>query len=152
MASQSDRCLGPFVMDSEGRLTPRLSDVPPRFLVRWRGRTVRAHVLGADGAGGTLALQSVLGRVPSSAAAGGGRAQSFELLCALRRGSLDAWKLRLLPDHRAVLEAEAQIALPITAVGLVGEVTGFLLAVTPYFDLMDEIGFRPAADAMPAPR
>lgn len=141
MDLQSPLCLGPFLMDSEGRLTPRTPGAPPAFVVRWRGRTVRAQVVRAEGQNGKLALQTVLGRSPSSAAAGEKRPQSFELLrVLLRPDALKPWTLRLLPDHRAMLEAETEIALPITAVGLVGEVTAFLLETTPYLDLLDEVG------------
>jgi hypothetical protein len=142
MARQTPFYLGPFVLDSEGRLTLRTPDAPPGFVVRWRGRTVHAQVKFAEGGAGTLALETVLGRIPSSATAMGERSRSFDRLRRLRHRPFGAWKLRLLADHRAVLEAEAAIALPITAVNLVGEVTRALLDMTPYFDLMDEVGLR----------
>lgn len=138
--------LGPFLVDADGRVTQRLPDQPPAFVVRWRGRSVRAQMLGINGTEGKLTMQTVLGRVPSSVTAFGERPRSFALLRGLRRGLPGPWTLRLLADHRAVLEAETAITLPSTAVGLVTEVTRFLMSMSPYLDLMDEAGFRaPAA-------
>ncbi len=144
--------LGPFNIDAEGRLTPNAPDNPPNFLVRWHNRPVRARMISNDDADARLSLQTVLGRVPSSAAIGapGERSHSFELLRGLRAGLPNPWKLRLLPDHRAVLEAETQIALPITAVGLIATVTRFLMAMGPYIELAEEAGFRPVGGQPPA--
>ncbi len=36
--------LGPFSMDSEGRLSPRNPATPPVFLFRWHDRVVRARL------------------------------------------------------------------------------------------------------------
>jgi hypothetical protein len=91
---------------------------------------------------GRLRLQAILGRVPSTASGDrtGARPQSFASLRAVQRGLPRAWSVRLLPDHRALLEVEAGIALPITAIGLVTELTRFLLTLSPYLDLLEEGG------------
>ena len=51
-----------------------------------------------------------------------------------------SWRLSLLADHRVWLELDTPIELPITAVGLLTEITRFTLDLTPYLTLMDEIG------------
>lgn len=50
----------------------------------------------------------------------------------------------MLADHRVWLEAAPLIALPLTAVALVTEITVFALALTPYLDLLDESGLDAA--------
>jgi hypothetical protein len=142
--------LGPFLVDAEGRLAPRDQDAFPAFNFLWRGRSVRAQMTHLEEPeDGRLKLQTVLGRVPSTRAgdATGARPQSFASLRAIRRGLPAAWQVRLLPDHRALLEAEAGIALPITAIGLVTELTRFLLMLGPYLDLLDEGGLTEVASS-----
>ena len=46
----------------------------------------------------------------------------------------------LLADHRVWLETEPRIELPITAAGLITEITRFALDLAPYLELMDETG------------
>jgi hypothetical protein len=46
----------------------------------------------------------------------------------------------LAADHGVLLEASCPVALPVTATGLISEVTGFLLTLTPYLDVVDEAG------------
>jgi hypothetical protein len=139
--------LGPFMVDAEGRLTPRDPEAPPAFIFRWRGRPVRVHIVRAqnlrpDESDGRLRLQATLGRVPSTAhgTQPALRPRSFSVMRELRRLVPPEWRVRLSPDHRALLEAEAEIALPITATGLLTEVTLFLLGLAPYLDLLDEAG------------
>ena len=50
------------------------------------------------------------------------------------------WRVALLADHRVWLETDTPIDLPITAVGLISEITRFALDLAPYLELMDEIG------------
>ena len=50
------------------------------------------------------------------------------------------WRVALLADHRVWLETEPRIDLPITAAGLITEITRFALDLAPYLELMDEIG------------
>ena len=65
--------LGPFMVDEAGGLLPP-SDRPACFSLRWRGCRVRAELRPVgDGPAHpvavAMALEAVLGRVPSSAAA-----------------------------------------------------------------------------------
>lgn len=135
--------LGPFTVDANGRLAPVGPDASPGFLFRWRDRVVRARMTqSAAAAEGRLLLQVPLGRVPSSA---GGTAQasrrdSFALVRMTARAFPPDWRIGLLPDHRVRLETDAPLALPITASGLLVELTRFLLALAPYLDLFDETG------------
>ena len=48
--------------------------------------------------------------------------------------------MALLADHRVWLETDTQIELPITAAGLIIEITRFALDLAPYLELMDEMG------------
>jgi hypothetical protein len=134
--------LGPFTVDSEGRLSPCESETIPAFLFRWRNRVVHARLAQAGPQDGRLALQSTLGRVPSTANAPDAalRSRSFALLHWLPRSVPLGWRAFLLADHRVCLETEARIALPITAAAMITEVTRFLLTLAPYLDLLDEAG------------
>ncbi len=141
--------LGPFQVDAEGRLSPREPGASPGFMFRWRQRAVRARIDQMDAATGQLTLQVTLARVPSTAAGGADqtlRPRAFSLLHWLQRQIPSAWRLSLLADHRVWLETCARISLPVTAAGLLGDVTLFALELTPYLDLMDEVGLTlPAA-------
>jgi hypothetical protein len=50
----------------------------------------------------------------------------------------------LLADHRVWLETDQRIDLPITAAGLITEITRFALDLAPYLELMDESGLTVA--------
>jgi hypothetical protein len=134
--------IGPFLVDGEGRLWPRAQDTFPAFTFRWRGRSVHVHMAQTDPQDGRLTLQATLGRVPSTAGSDTAeiRLQSFALLHAVKRELPASWQLRLQADHSALLEAETAIPLPITAIGLVSELTRFLLELAPYLDLLDDAG------------
>ncbi len=135
--------LGPFAVDAEGRLSPHVPDAPPTLLFRWRQRVVRVRLdQTEDAAAGRLVLQAVLGRVPSTASTPDGvvRPRSFALLHWMPRAAPPDWRLHLLADHRVRLQTERAIALPITATGLLTEITRFLLVLTPYLELLDEAG------------
>jgi len=136
--------LGPFSVDAEGRIAPRDGADMPHFTFHWRDRKVSARLLGRDG-DGSLTISASLGRMPSSAAPASAdqltnerRRASFAAL----RGFLDMmpadWRVRLLPDHQVRLEAEILLGWPATAVDLMTELTRFLLALTPYLDLLEE--------------
>jgi hypothetical protein len=142
MAFDAPFRLGPFTVDSEGRILPSNPDKIPAFLFRWRDRTVHARLAQASPRHGRLALQSTLGRVPSSADGSDKslRRRSFTLLRWLPRCVPPDWHVLLLADHRVQLEAETRIALPITAAALTAEITRFLLVLAPYLDLLDEEG------------
>ena len=141
--------LGPFAVDPEGKLTPRNPEAPPTFSVQWRGRGVRAYIH-PDGDQGKLILHALLGRVPSTAANPQTtvRQLSFALVRGLAGAAPPGWQIGLRPDHHLLLRATSAIPLPITALALVTEITAFLLALSPYLDLLDETGIRGSLPAM----
>ena len=59
--------LGPFTIDSEGRISPFEPHAVPGFLFRWRDRVVRARFAEAEPTAGRLMLQTMVARVPSTA-------------------------------------------------------------------------------------
>lgn len=128
---------GPFMIAADGCLTPASEDSKPSFSFRWRGRVVRADMI----ANGHMTLRAVVGRVPSTASDRAiARRQSFELLRALGVNMPEGWRVALLPDHRAVLEASVTLSDPVTAANLLTAITDFLLRLAPYLDLIDETG------------
>lgn len=137
--------LGPFTVDAEGRLAPRDPQALPAFLFRWRGRVIRARLRPGPPEQGRLLLHSVLGRVPSTGhrTDPAPRTQSFVALHWLPGRLPPQWCLGLLPDHRVLLEAGTDVTLPITASGLLTELTGFLLTLSPYLDVLEELGIGP---------
>lgn len=132
--------LGPFSVDPAGRLYPICPDVSPNFSIRWRGRIVHARLVRRDTPDGHLFIQCALGRIPSTASDPAIRVGCFTVLRSLLTALPDTWSARLLPDHQPQLEVETVVALPITVTNLVTELTLFLLALTPYLDLMDQAG------------
>ncbi len=148
--------LGPFVVDAEGRLSPSEPDRPAGFGFRWRERAMRAQLGAAGalaiGAAGKLAMQATLGRVPSTASHDRAalRPHSFAMVRGLQGGLPEAWRVQLMPDHRVILRTEAEVALPITTEALLVEITQFLLGLSPYLDLLDELGAVPGF-AAPGP-
>jgi hypothetical protein len=64
----------------------------------------------------------------------------FQMLRNVLGALPDTWTARLLPDHQSQLEVETVVALPITVTNLVTELTLFLLALSPYLELMDQAG------------
>jgi hypothetical protein len=136
--------LGPFIVDSSGRLSPLAPDVPPVFLFRWHERLVRARLAQqADPSEGlALVAEVALGRVPSTAATYDetARPRSFALVRWLSRVVPAGWHLGLTPDHRIWLEVETPIGMPITAAALLTRITCFAMELGPYLDLLDETG------------
>ncbi len=139
--------LGPFSVDAAGRLAPRDAEALPAFMFRWRQRVVRARLTQAVPDTGRLVLGAVLSRVPSTADTSdvSQRVQSFTALHWLPRQLPACWRLLLTPDHRILLEAQTDIALQITATGLLVELSCFLLALAPYLDLLEALGMAPPA-------
>ena len=133
--------LGPFAVDGAGRLCLSEPDRPAGFGFRWRDRVMRAQI----GPSGQLAMQATLGRVPSTASPDQAclRPHSFATVRVLQGGLPQAWRVRLMPDHRVILSTEATVALPISAEALLVEITRFLLGLSPYLDLLDEVGAVP---------
>lgn len=141
--------LGPFSVDSAGRLSPSEPTAAPAFLFRWHDRVVRARLRQADAATGQLTLQVAPARVRSTASAADEtlRPRSFAFVHWLGRVLPPTWRVVLLADHRVWMETDTPIALPITAVGLITEITCFALDLAPYLELMDEIGLTPSNGA-----
>jgi hypothetical protein len=131
--------LGPFRVDREGRIAPRVGAAMPNVLFQWRGRAVQARMEGHD-TDGSLAIATTLGRVPSTAdpVCAALRPLSLAILRGLPETLPARWRIQLLPDHQARLEAQVAMPWPVTAVALVTELTRFLLALAPYLDLLDE--------------
>jgi hypothetical protein len=134
--------LGPFAVDSEGRLSPGEPERAPAFLFRWRDRVVRARLAEAEAGHGRLILQATVARVPSTASTPDEavRPRTFALLRWLEKSVPSGWRVHLVADHRVWLEAERAIALPITAAALITETTCFLLDLAPHLDLLEEVG------------
>jgi hypothetical protein len=148
--------LGPFIVDAEGRLCPSTSERFPSFRVAWRGHVVRARLTATEPDGGTLALQTVLGRVPSTGRPEGAgalpRRAAFAAMRALPGTLPPGWTVVLLPDHRVLAEAKTRLLLPTSAEDLVGELALFLLRLVPYLELLAEgVGIEPAGDGAAAP-
>ncbi len=148
--------LGPFLVNGNGRLSPGTPERFPSFRVTWRDHVLHARLTDAGPEGGTLALQAVLGRVPSTGRPGGPgtlpRQTAFAALRALPETLPPGWKLVLLADHRIVAQALIQLALPTSAEELVSELTLFLLRLAPYLDLLAEgVGVERVVNAAAAP-
>jgi len=140
--------LGPFRVDAAGGLEPIQSDSEPGFTCRWRGRALYARLMPGDQSDWRLRLRAPLGRVPSSARApdAARRPSGFTLLRGLPAILPDGWRIGLAADHRVLLEAERRAPLPITATGLIAEITMFLLALAPYLDVLEEAGLATPSD------
>jgi hypothetical protein len=134
--------LGPFSVDGEGRLTLKDPASGPRFHFRWHGRLIHVRLDPAGPGVGRLTLRVVLARVSSTAGTPDAtlRPRSFALLRGLRAILPKAWRAALLADHRFLLDTDVLIDLPVTAVGLISELTRFALDLAPYCELMDEVG------------
>ena len=152
--------LGPFLVDTHGRLQPGEPGLFPSFRLVWRGCPVQARLDSAgDGAPGParLALSAVVGRVPSSAGrdpalSRARRGATFDALRSLEgAGSSAVARLRLLPDHRVAMEAAPPVAMPASAVDLVTRITCFLLDVAPYLDVLAEAGVPVETVSVAAP-
>lgn len=143
--------LGPFSVDSQGRLSPSEPASAPAFLFRWHDRLVRARIDQADTETGRLTLHVTLARIRSTASTPDEtlRPRSFALLHWLERAVPSAWRVVLLADHRIWLETNLHIGLPITAAGLLTEIAVFAIELAPFLELLDETGLT-VAGATPA--
>jgi hypothetical protein len=125
--------LGPFLVEADGKLSFRREGTSPSFSFIWRERRFSA-VLQT----GVMRLTGVIGQVPSSA---GGKERRDAALAALRmvpRLLPHRWVLRLRPDHRLLLEVEQPMDWPAHISALLQPLVGFLLAIAPYLDLVEE--------------
>jgi hypothetical protein len=137
--------LGPFIVDEEGRLYPRVPDKVPSFSVCWRDRLLHLRLSRAAAAGATqlsLGVQAVLGRIPSTAEAigPGRRDEAFALLRNLAPVLPAGWEISLFADHRVRLDLQSGLELPTSATALVTAVTVLLLELAPYLDVLDAEG------------
>jgi hypothetical protein len=141
MGLDASFCFGPFLVDEAGGLSPRSPDDEPDFAVRWRDRRVRVRLTAATemAPAGTLALHVLLGLVPSTAASAR-RGDVLAMLHGLPSCLQGGWKLDLLADHSIGLRAARPIPPPATASVLVAEISLFLMALSPYLDLLGESG------------
>jgi hypothetical protein len=125
--------LGPFAVRRDGTLTPRTPELRPALCFDWRGRRCEA-----EWHGNRLRLRAIAGRIPSTAEPGANRRMVFEAAARLPSELPEGWRLRLTPDHRLAVEAEAPQRE--TAVELVGEMVRFALALDPWLDRIEEVG------------
>ncbi len=132
--------LGPFSVDAAGRFIRHVRMCRPPSVSAGVDRVVRAHLVQRDTLDGRLFIQCSLGRIPSTASDPATRVACFKMLRKVLGALPDTWTPRLLPDHQPQLEVETSVTLPITVTNLVTELTLFLLALSPYLELMDQAG------------
>jgi hypothetical protein len=123
---------GPFLVEPDGGLHPTRA---PTLRFAWRGRPCRVRV--EDGA---AQLAALVGGVPYTAERPGDRPGAFAAIHALPAELPRGWRLRVLPDHRLMLETMRALPAPTTAVALVGAMVGFALALDPYLERLDSAG------------
>ena len=146
--------IGPFSVDTNGGLSPRDGKNFPSFQVTWRNCRVAAVMRQAETTqdGPALALSVIVGAVPSTAGDDPDLAQArrVRVLGALRclpGLTPPGWQVQVRADHRVAVAADIQLRLPVRAVSLIGAITGFLIALAPYLDMLDELGLAGAAPA-----
>jgi hypothetical protein len=132
--------LGPFLVERDGRLHARQT---PALRFAWRGRYCEARLAGA-----TIRLTSNAGAVPYTAEDPAARRAALAAVGLLPGALPPGWRLRLLPDHRLRLEAEASLPTPITATALIGRLVAFALALDPYLDRLESAGAGGAPSAV----
>lgn len=135
MMRMTDLAVGGFIVDGEGQMRLRTPEHPPLLSFAWRDCSITAKVETER-----LLLSATLGRVPSSAVDPKRRESVFSGLRILPRKVPENWRLRLLPDHRLVMEAEEELSAPMTISALIAPVTRFLLELAPYMDALAELG------------
>lgn len=130
--------LGPFAVSLDGTLHPNDPEVAPRFGFRWRGRRIVARML----AGWQVEFDVVAAHVPFTAESSAARPRVLSAVAALRDTLPAGWRLRLSPDHAVHVETVASLGGPATATKLVSAATGFVLALAPCLDLLEDEGAR----------
>jgi hypothetical protein len=123
---------GPFLVAEDGALTPLRQ---PALRFAWRGRGCAVTF---DAAGIKLAAQA--GAVPYTAERPAVRPGAFAALGALPAALPAGWRMRLLPDHRVLLETTVPLRGEPTATALVSAMVGFALALDPYLDRLESAG------------
>ena len=137
--------LGPFRVDTAGRLEAITSTPAPGFTCRWRDRHVYAKLLPGQPAGDLpfdwrLHVQTPLGRVPSTARPAKPGTARGQLPTAARvaRHTATRLALGLAPhDQRCFSRWKRHVPLPITATTLVTEMTCSCWP-SPYLDLLED--------------
>lgn len=146
MPPPSSPALGPFKIDAQGLLSPTTPDSFPGFAVRWRDRLIRARISQQPEkpeSRGQLEITARLGRIPSTAepaAAAGSRTGALAALRHMPGLMPQGWRLRLNADHSVLVEAQAALVFPVSAIALVTEMAMFLLCLQPYLDALDAEG------------
>lgn len=129
--------LGPFRVSAEGVLAPRIEGSRPAFSFRWRGRRFEATLDGR-----MLTIAAAVGGLPFTVD-GSPRTPVLAALASAREAMEPGWRLRLPPGSRIMLEADAELDRPPTAVRLVSASARFAWQVSPYLDLLEEAGAVP---------
>ena len=131
--------VGAFDVDETGRLSSHLPAARLGMSFSWRGRPVSTALRTIEnGSIGIMELRTQAGRVPSSAIAAAARPDAFGLLRCLPALLPEHWSLTLAPDHSVQLHTEMRVAMPASSSDLLVPAVQFCLAVSPYFDLLEE--------------
>jgi hypothetical protein len=127
--------LGPFAVAPDGTLSPRAPGLSPAIRFAWRGRICEALMQE-----GSLRLRAIAGRIPSTAEPGADRHFTARAVAEIPAEMPDGWQLRLTADHRVAVEAHAPTRS--TAVGVLGEMVRFAMALDPYLDRLEGVGAK----------
>ena len=87
-----------------------------------------------------MSLVAAAGAVPYTAERRVDRPAVFAAINALAADLPAGWRLHVLPNHRLRVETLAGLSAPITAVGLVTTLVGFVLALDAYLDRLELAG------------
>ncbi|MDB5415016.1 MAG: hypothetical protein JWR10_3351 [Rubritepida sp.] len=87
---------------------------------------------------GEIRLRAMAGRIPSTAEKNADRAGTLRQVATLPPDLPAGWRLRLTADHRLSLETETPPRG--TAVGMLGEMVRFAIALDPYLDRLEAAG------------
>lgn len=134
--------LGPFVIDGLGHIAARLPEQQARFSFSFRDRPLRAGLSGSE-----LALEAIVGRVPSTGQAAERRERSriFAILPRLPALLPPEWRAILAPDHRLLMLSKIVLTEPPVITDLLTAITLRLISLAPYLDVLEEAGLRPGA-------
>ncbi len=123
---------GPFLVDCDGALRPTRT---PALRFAWRGRGCEARI-----AGEVVHLSAGAGAVPYTAERPADRPAALAEIGRLPGDLPPDWRLRVLPDHRLVLETALPLPAPTTAIALVTAMVQFALVLDPYLDRLEAAG------------
>jgi hypothetical protein len=127
--------LGPFHVEPDGVLSPRVPGTRPAFHFRWHHRVFHAELRGQR-----LWIAARIAGLPFAAEHTAGRPPVLAALQAVRAALAPGWRMALPPGARVVLETEAELDRPATARQLVTEAARFAWHVTPFLELLEECG------------